>query len=67
MPTELILIGGEHLQVTASFQEVRDSIASGRAIDTKRFAGFRGEEVVAGEDVLVLTSALAAIVTITAP
>jgi len=64
MPTELILNGGEHLQVTASFQDVRDAIASGRALDTQRFAGFRGEEVVAGEDVLVLTGALAAVVAI---
>jgi hypothetical protein len=67
MPTELILTGGERLQVTASFQEVRDAIASGRAIATTRFAGFRGTDVVGAEDVLVLTAALAAVVDIAAP
>lgn len=67
MPTELILNGGERLQVTASFQEVRDAIASGRAIDTSRFAGFRGGEASSGEAVLVLTGAIAAVVDIATP
>ncbi len=44
----------------ASVQEVSDALRDGgQVLDTTRFAGFRGEEAVGGERVLVSVAAVA--------
>jgi hypothetical protein len=60
VPTEIVFSSGATVKVTASVQEVADAIeAGGSTFDTARFAGFRGDEAVGGERVLVVVAAIA--------
>jgi hypothetical protein len=60
VPTEIVFATGAAVKVTASVQEVADAVqAEGSTLDTARFAGFRGDEVVGGERVLVVVAAIA--------
>ena len=60
MPAEIVFSNGASVKVMATVQEVCDAIAAGETVlDTTRFAGFRGEEAVAGERVLVTVGAIA--------
>lgn len=60
MPTELVFSNGATVKVVAEMQDVVDALESGRTIlDTSRFAGYRGDEAVAAERVVVNVSALA--------
>jgi hypothetical protein len=68
VPSELVFSNGASVKVIASVQEVADALAAGGTIfDTARFAGFRGDEAVEGERVLVSVSALAYAQEIAAP
>jgi hypothetical protein len=60
VPAEIVFSSSASVKVIATVQEVRDAIAAGQTIlDTTRFAGFRGEEAVGGERVLVTVGAIA--------
>jgi hypothetical protein len=60
VPTEIVFSTGAAVKVTASVQEIADAIAAGGAtLDTARFAGFRGDEAVGGERVLLVVTAIA--------
>ncbi len=60
MPTEIVFSSGVSVNVMATVQEVSDALRDGgQVLDTTRFAGFRGEEAVGGERVLVSVAAVA--------
>jgi hypothetical protein len=68
MPTELVFSTGASAKVTAGVQEIADALESGAAtLHTTRFAGFRGDEAVGGERVLVNLGAIAYATEIAAP
>ncbi len=51
---------GASVKVTASIQDVADVLnAGGMSLDTTRFAGFRGDEAVGAERIVVRTGAIA--------
>ena len=54
MTAEIVFSNGASVKVIATVQEVADALAAGGAtLDTARFAGFRGDEAVGAERVLV--------------
>ncbi len=60
MPTEIVFSNGASVNVIATVQEVSDALrGNGQVLDTVRFAGFRGDEAVGGERVLVSVDAVA--------
>ena len=60
MPAEIVFSNGASVKVIATVQEVADALAAGGAtLDTARFAGFRGDEAVGAERVLVSIRAVA--------
>ena len=68
MPTELVFSTGASAKVTAGVQEIADALEGGAAtLHTARFAGFRGDEAVGGEHVLVNLGAIAYATEIAAP
>ena len=68
MPTEIVFASGASVKVMADIDDVDASMGAGdTALDTLRFAGFRGEDVVAGERVVVVLGAIAYAVAIAMP
>jgi hypothetical protein len=68
VPTDIAFSTGASLKVIAEIQDVADALAAGDAIlETARFAGFRGEEAVAGERVLVNMASVAYATAISGP
>ena len=68
VPTELVFSSGATLKVVADLQDVADALESGRTLlDSSRFAGFRGDDVVSAERVVVNLAAVAHAGSITAP
>ncbi len=59
MAVEIVFATGTSVKVTARLEEVREAIASSVQLDTQRFAGFRGEEAVGAERVIVSGAAIA--------
>ena len=60
MPTEIGLTGGGSVKVVAPLDDVVAAVQAGHGVvDTQRFAGFRGNEPVAGERVVVNVAAVA--------
>jgi hypothetical protein len=61
VPTEIVFATGASIKVTATVDELARKL-EGRewgAFETARFAGFRGEEAVAGERVVINVGAVA--------
>ncbi len=68
MPTEIVFSNGASVNVIASVQDVSDALrGDAQVLDTTRFAGFRGEEAVGGERVLVSIAAVAYAKELTGP
>ena len=68
MPTDIVFSTGASLKVISAFQDVADAMAGGGGtMDAARFAGFRGEEAVAGERVLVNLATIAYLTEIPGP
>jgi hypothetical protein len=68
MPTELVFSTGASVKVTAGIQELADALAQNRdTFETSRFAGFRGEDAVAGERVVVNVAAVSYAIEIPGP
>jgi hypothetical protein len=68
VPTEIVFSNGASVKVMAAVQEVSDALrGEAPVLDTVRFAGFRGEEAVGGERVLVMVGAVAYAKDITGP
>ncbi len=67
--TEVDLLGGGgSVKVTAELQQISDAISAGQqAVDTTRFAGFRGDEAVSAERVVLSVDAIAYASAIAAP
>ena len=60
MPSEIVFSNGASVKVIAAMQEVVDALRAGEeTLDTARFAGFRGDETVGGERVLVNVGSVA--------
>ena len=53
MPSTLHFAAGAELKVTAELDELEGLLREGQPASLRRFAGFRGDEVVAAETVLV--------------
>jgi hypothetical protein len=68
VPIELVFSNGATVKVIADLQDVADALESGRTLlDSRRFAGFRGDEVIAAERVVVNLAAIAHADAIVAP
>jgi hypothetical protein len=67
MAVEIVFATGASVKVIADLGEVRDAIAGRTAIETNRFAGFRGDEAVGGERVVVSSPAIAYVMEIAGP
>jgi hypothetical protein len=60
VPTEIVFSNGGSVKVTAAIEHVAQAVAVGRGtLDTTRFAGFRGDEAVGAERVVVSVGAIA--------
>jgi hypothetical protein len=60
VPTDIAFSNGASVKVIAGIDDVAHALTDGsRTLDTARFAGFRGEESVPGERVLVNLVAVA--------
>jgi hypothetical protein len=53
MPTTLYFTSGLELKVTADLPDLERPLGEGGAVSLRRFAGFRGTELVDGEAVVV--------------
>jgi len=68
VPAELVFSNGASVKVIATVQDVADALgAEDATLDTTRFAGFRGDEAVGAERVLVSLGALAYALEISGP
>jgi hypothetical protein len=68
VPAEIVLVSGASVKVMAEAGEVAGAISSGaKTLDTQRFAGFRGDEAVAGERVVVNVAAIGYTIAIAGP
>jgi hypothetical protein len=67
MAIEIVFATGASVKVIASGDEVRQAMASGSAFVTQRFAGFRGEEAVGAERVIVNATAIAYVTELAGP
>jgi hypothetical protein len=60
VPTEIVFSNGASVKVTAAIEHVAQAVAAGGGtLDTTRFAGFRGDEEVGAERVVVSVDAIA--------
>src|SRR5437660_10856201 len=59
MAVEIMFATGTSVKVIAGIDEIRDAVAARVQIDTQRVAGFRGEEAVGAERVIVTGAAIA--------
>ena len=68
MPAEIVFASGASVKVVADIEAVDAGLAAGdTALDTQRFAGFRGEEAVGGERVVVALGSVAYAIAIAGP
>jgi hypothetical protein len=68
VPTEIVFSTGASVKVTATVEHVAQAVAGdGGTLDTTRFAGFRGDEAVGAERVVISVSAIAYASEIPAP
>jgi hypothetical protein len=67
MAVEIVFATGTSVKVIADISEVRDAIAGRNLVDSNRFAGFRGEEAVGAERVVVNGPSIAYATEITGP
>jgi hypothetical protein len=67
VPSEIVFSSGGSVKVTAELGDVRAAVGSAPVLETQRFAGFRGDEAVGGERVIVQVGAIAYAMEIAAP
>ena len=68
MPTEIVFAAGASVKVMSGIQDVGDAVAGKRGtFETSRFAGFRGDEAVAGERVILNLEAIAYAIEVAGP
>jgi hypothetical protein len=68
VPAEIVFATGVAVKVIADSGEVARALAAGdSSLETARFAGFRGDEAVGGEAVVVNVSSIAYAIAITGP
>jgi hypothetical protein len=67
MPSTLYFTSGLELKVTADLAELEQPLREGGAVSLRRFAGFRGSELVGGEEVVVRMDQVAYAQAIPAP
>ncbi len=68
MPSEIVFATGASVKVIADVDEVGSMVSTGASVlDTQRFAGFRGDEAVGGERVVVALGAVAYAMAIAGP
>jgi hypothetical protein len=59
MPSEVVFAADASVKVIAGLDEIRQALSDGQTtVVTARFAGFRGDEPVAGEEVVVHVAAI---------
>jgi hypothetical protein len=59
MATTLILIGGSEVKVTADLEDIARFLREGAPGSFQRFAGFRGDQAVGAEPLIVRPEAVA--------
>ncbi|MGO9961791.1 MAG: hypothetical protein ACLP50_38425 [Solirubrobacteraceae bacterium] len=68
MATDIVFLGGDSVKVSADLEVVAQALENGGStVKTNRFAGFRGDEEVAGEPLIVNVAAIAYAHAVTAP
>jgi hypothetical protein len=67
MAVEIMFATGTSVKVIAGIDEIRDAIAARVQLDTQRFAGFRGDDAVGAEHVIVSGAAIAYAIEIPGP
>ena len=68
MPTEIVFAAGATVKVMADSGDVAKALAADdTTLETNRFAGFRGDEAVGGEPVVVNVAAIAYAIAIKGP
>ena len=68
MPAEIVFAAGASVKVISGIQDIGDALAGKRGtFETSRFAGFRGDEAVAGERVILNLEAVAYAIELPAP
>ena len=68
MPSEVVFATGASVKVTAGVDEIQQALSDGATtLDTARFAGFRDDEAVAGEKVVVHVPAISYVQAIVTP
>jgi hypothetical protein len=68
MPSEIVFATGAAVKVVADVDAVVEALDEDALLfETERFAGFRGDEVVGGERVVVQLDAIAYVQAISAP
>jgi hypothetical protein len=68
VPTEIVFASGGAVKVMAAVDDVAAALAAGDVtVRTNRFAGFRGDEAVAGEVVVLRVPSIAYAIAISAP
>jgi hypothetical protein len=66
--SEIVFAAGATLKVMADSTDVAAALASGdTTLDTRRFAGFRGEDEVGGEPIVINVAAIAYAIAISGP
>jgi hypothetical protein len=68
MPTDIVFATGASVKVMSGIQDIGDALAGKRGtFETSRFAGFRGDEAVAGERVILNLEAIAYAIEVPGP
>lgn len=67
MASEIVFASGASVKVTAQLNEVREALVAGTELDTQRFAGFRGDEAVGAERIVLSGGAIAYAIEIHGP
>ncbi|HEV3055070.1 MAG TPA: hypothetical protein VGX45_10485 [Solirubrobacteraceae bacterium] len=68
MPSEVVFAAGASVKVIAGVGEIRQALSDGATtLDTARFAGFRGDAAMAGEEIVVCLAAISYVQAVAAP
>ena len=66
--TDIVFLGGDSVKVSAGLEVVAEALENGGStVKTYRFAGFRGDEEVVGEPLIVNVAAIAYAHAVTSP
>jgi hypothetical protein len=68
VPTDIVFATGASVKVTSGIQDIGDALTGRRGtFETSRFAGYRGDETVAGERMILNLEAIAYAIEVPGP